>query len=58
MDRIVFLMFFHEALFHLHLKDTIYGHFVTACCLCADTAAAAVLSTELLTGYAPGLWTE
>jgi len=30
---------------------------MTACCLCADTAAAALLSTGLLTGYAPGLWT-
>lgn len=51
-------MFFQEALFHLHLKDTIGVHFVTACCMCADTAAAALLSTELLTGYALGLWTE
>lgn len=31
---------------------------MTAFCLCADTAAAALLSTGLLTGYAPGLWTE
>ena len=31
---------------------------MTACCLCADTAAAGLLSTGLLTGYAPGLWTE